>query len=369
MNILFNMPSQSPGQPAGVGRFGHELLRRLVANGHAAYTLRSRFDRQQLPGSLGAIENLIRISTPSFHAADIVLSSLGAPVFFPRSRFDIVVNVDPLGLFLGGGNRVTIVHDLYFAGIPGLYSRPVAAKAWALHWLVLSRSTAIVAISESTADDICRFFPTLASRVQVILSDSTMTAGADDRWLARLKAKRFVLTVANAAPNKNLGTLAKAFCSIARTDPGLMLVHVGSDPHGLLSGVMADEGMSARLIRHSGIADSALAALYESALCLVVPSFYEGFCLPLVEAQRYGCPVLFADSPGTGETGGMGGVSFRPDDLAGLAECLGRIVASASLRATMRTSGHRNALRFSWERAARQYEQVFDAIARLRSPG
>ncbi len=122
-----------------------------------------------------------------------------------------------------------------------------------------------------------------------------------------------------------------------------MLVHVGSDRHGLLSGIMADEGMSARLIRHSGIADSALAALYESALCLVVPSFYEGFCLPLVEAQRYGCPVLFADSPGTGETGGMGGVSFRPDDLAELAECLGRIVASAPLRATMRTSGHRNA--------------------------
>lgn len=362
------MPSQSPGQPTGVGRFGHELLRRLVANGHATYTLRSRFERHHLPGSLAESGRLIRIATPSSHAADMALSSLAAPVFFPRSKFDVVVNVDPLGLFMGGGSRVTIVHDLYFAGIPGLYSRPVTAKAWALHHLVLSRSRFIIAISESTADDVRRFFPAVASRVRVILSDSTMDAEADEHWRATLEGKRFVLTVANAAPNKNLGSLARAFCRIAQTDPDLMLVHVGNDPQGLLSGAMAEGGMSARLIRHRGIGDPALAALYETALCLVVPSYYEGFCLPLVEAQRYGCPILFADSPGTAETGGIGGLSFKPDDLAGLTRCLDRVVSSATLRATMRSRGYRNAKRFSWERAARQYEEVFDAAARSITP-
>ncbi|WP_242187760.1 glycosyltransferase family 1 protein [Sphingomonas sp. CARO-RG-8B-R24-01] len=357
------MPSQPSDHPTGVGRFGMELSRQLMARQRNSYSLRSQFRQSQLDPAFTAMRTITAIKPVSKHAFEMIGSSLMAP--FDRSvrTMDLVVNLDPLGLFLGAATRITIVHDLYFAAMPGLYSRFAVAKAWLLHHMVLGRSKVIVAISQSTARDIKRHFPHLAGRVRVILSDSTMRAVADSTWLTRLKALRFVLTVANATPNKNLETLAKAFCIAAATDPALMLVHAGRDGDDRMRRALAEHGYADRLIRYTGITDEELAALYQSALCLVVPSLYEGFCLPVIEAQRYGCPVLFADAPGTAEIGGDGGLRFDPRDIQGLAQLLQQVLHAPLLRAELRARGYRNAQRFSWERAAAAYEQLFEDVA------
>jgi hypothetical protein len=102
-----------------------------------------------------------------------------------------------------------------------------------------------------------------------------------------------------------------------------------------------------RLVRQRGIADSALAALYQSARYLVTPSLYDGFCLSLLKVQRYGCPVLFANAHGTAEMGGVGGLRFDPLDVSALARLLDRVIDKPTLRSVMRARGYRNATRFS----------------------
>lgn len=353
------MPSQASDRPGGVGRFGLELTRQLLSRNTHAYSLRSQFSKSDLDPSFSGLKRVETIGRVRQFAREVVESSLYSPFHGVFRSNDLIVNIDPLGIFAGGRARVTIVHDLYFATMPALYSRFDIAKAWLVYRLVLNRSTRIVAISQSTGNDIKRHFPHLARRVRVILSDTAMDATPDPAMLAQWKDQRFVLAVANASPNKNLETLGHAFCRVAGAEPGLLLVHVGSDPANRLAAVMAEHGLTDRLVRQRGISDPALAALYRSALCLVTPSLYEGFCLPLLEAQRYGCPVIFADAPGTAEIGGIGGLRFDPRDVAALARLLERVIHKPSLRSVMRARGHRNARRFSWERSALEYETVF----------
>lgn len=359
MNILLNMPSQSRDQPSGVGRFGLELSRRLIARHKHHYSLRSQFRADDLDSPFRSLRNIITIGRVHKYTNEVLKSSLIAIFGSIFRSNDLVVNIDPLGVFAGGRARVTIVCDLYFATMPALYGRLGVLKAWLIHHVVLSQSIRIVAISQSTANDIKRHFPRVAERVRVILADSPMHAIPDPAWLSEWTNRCFVLAVANATPNKNLETLGNAFCRIAAEHPDSLLIHVGSDPDDRLARVMAEHGFADRLVRQRGISDAALAALYQTACCLAVPSLYEGFCLPLLEAQRYGCPVVFANAPGTAEIGGSGGLRFDPMDIAALARLLDRVIRKPALRSVMRARGCRNAKRFSWERAAAEYEQVF----------
>jgi glycosyltransferase involved in cell wall biosynthesis len=367
MNVLLNMPSQSRDQPSGIGRLGLEISHQLLKRSLHHYSLRSKFRITDLDDDFRSMRNVVTIGKVRPYAMDIVQSSLTAAFNSTFRSNDLIVNMDPLGAFAGGRARITIVHDLYFATMPTLYSRFGVIKAWLIHYVVLSRSIRIVTISQSTANDIKRHFPHLADRVRVILANSPMRAAPDPAWLGEWTNRRFVLAVANVTPNKNLETLGEAFCRVAAKYPDLLLVHVGSDAADRLAGVMAKHGFGDRLVRQRGIADSALAALYQSARCLVTPSLYEGFCLPLLEAQRYGCPVLFANAPGTAEIGGIGGLRFDPLDVSALARLLDRVIDKPTLRSVMRARGYRNATRFSWERAAAEYEAVFaEALSEMR---
>ena len=105
-------------------------------------------------------------------------------------------------------------------------------------------------------------------------------------------------------------------------------------------------------------AEDRLAALYRGALCLCVPSFAEGFCLPVLEAQTLGCPVLCSDRSATPEIAGTGALTFDPADASALAAALRRLLHEPGLRADLIARGHANARRYDWAETARRYEGV-----------
>lgn len=356
--ILLNMASQPPGKPTGVARFGIELSRRLIARGTHKYLFRSAWSREQLPSEFASGASLITIPPVTSYFAEVVKSSLAASSRFPAGEVDAIVNIDPLGLAAGGRRRLTIVHDLYYRALPELSSRYQRIKAQAIHAAVLHRSHAIVTVSHTTAADVRRFFPSLAGRVTAIHSDSIMAATAPGPLPSQVSDHPYVLAVANVTANKNFAVLAEAFGQIAQQFPALRLVHVGGDDAEVFQSVLGRYVAGDRLIRLQAIDDGVLASLYAHALCLCVPSLYEGFCLPIVEAQRLGCPVLFSNRSASGEIGGSGGIPFDPEDIKGLAFHLRRVIDDAALRHDLAEAGRRNVERFSWERAVVEYENV-----------
>jgi glycosyltransferase involved in cell wall biosynthesis len=356
--ILFNLPSQHAGRPSGVAVFAFQLLDSLVAKSNFEYVLRSPWRREQLPERLRAKQfEIVTVPRPPFLLLDIFSQWLAFPNFCRRHGIDLVVNVDPYGSPTGGIARLLIIHDLYFRTIPKHIPRSVALRNDLIFKLALLRNSEIVTVSDSTKSDLESWYPQARGRTTTIYSATSFNQGsAADRSEIE---KPYILTVGNATANKNFSVLARAAASVHLSCPDIVVVHVGADPDETIASTLRGLGSPLPVIRFEGIDDAKLASLYRHASCLCVPSLYEGFCLPILEAQALGCPVVCSDRPALPEIAGAGALLFDPTDPKALAKTLLDVLQDRETSEALIRAGKENSSRFSWDVAARQYETVF----------
>lgn len=187
--------------------------------------------------------------------------------------------------------------------------------------------------------------PNGADHLDAICSDSRLVADAGrfDR--------RFLLAVASTNPSKNLSRLIEAF---GRLDPslGLRLVIVG----GSNSRVFANANWPAveGVLSLGVVDDAALKALYCHALALIVPSLYEGFGLPSLEAMACGCPVAVARIAALPEVCGDAALYFDPLSVDDIAAVMRRLATDSSLREALRQAGWTRAAVFTWRAAGQR---------------
>jgi glycosyltransferase involved in cell wall biosynthesis len=271
-------------------------------------------------------------------------------------------NSNPLGGFRPGWPRVITVHDLYFDVMAEHY-RLRHRLWWRLFFpLVLASSEAAICVSESTRNDLAKFHPKFANKATVIHEAGGLIAekggNRDDAGLI----PPYALLVGNISPNKNPATLVAALQILEQRGRPLKVYHVGRDEAFLLARALEQAGLALPVETVSGLSDGTLAAAYRGAICLVVPSTREGFCLPVIEAQALGTSVICADIPVLREVAGDGAWFFDPHDPAALANHLQRIAADPMLRDRLADAGRRNAMRFSWSRAAAETEALFERL-------
>ncbi|WP_431237362.1 glycosyltransferase family 4 protein [Mycolicibacterium aichiense] len=161
----------------------------------------------------------------------------------------------------------------------------------------------------------------------------------------------YVVLLSNAARSKNIAFAVEALRLLSRQGRPVRAVHVGRDLTGDLATALAGDG--ATLLRSLGnLDDSALDALLKDAAALVQPSRYEGFGLPIVEAQQRGVPVVASDIPIFREVAGDGSVLVELDNVPDLAEALHNVTTNESLRAELSVKALGNSSRFSWDQSA-----------------
>lgn len=356
--VLVNMPSQHAGRPSGVALVAFRVIAGLVERGTVAVVLRSPWTRDQLPLAIRDRIEVVTVARPRIMLLDVLRQTISVPRLCRALGIDVVLNADPYGAAFGGRARVSVVHDLYFRTMPGRTRSREALTTDPIFRLVLGNSARVIAVSETTRRDLERHYPSLRGRTQAVPSAAMLDPAVTDPGFVP-PAGPFVLVVGNALYNKNFAALARAVAALAR--PGLGIVHVGEDPGEAIAAALGDAPV--RLTRLSRIGDGRLADLYRAALCLCVPSFAEGFCLPVLEAQALGCPVICSDRSATPEIAGAGALTFDPADPAALAACLRRLLDEPGLRATLIDRGHENARRYAWAETARRYEAlILDAL-------
>ncbi|MEN7341423.1 MAG: glycosyltransferase family 1 protein [Pseudomonadota bacterium] len=162
-----------------------------------------------------------------------------------------------------------------------------------------------------------------------------------------LTDKPFILAVSSANPNKNFRAVVEATRQLGDDAP--MLVIVGQRVQGHFSPVE----LESERIQHLGfVSDELLVALYRQAVCLVFPSYYEGFGLPPVEAMSQGCPVIASNRSAMPEVCGDAAVFIDPDDPGSLATAMVAIQEDETLREALRRKGLQNIERHSWKKSA-----------------
>lgn len=173
----------------------------------------------------------------------------------------------------------------------------------------------------------------------------------------------FLLFVGTLSPRKNVKTILDAFEILVREDSlDYRLVLAGA--RGWLSdelfAAIVESDFSQRIVHVPGLTDVQMAHFYASAAALVLPSFYEGFGLPALEAMHCGCPVISSNRSSLPEVVGEAAIQLDPEDITGWAEAMLLLLNSKAERQRLVTLGYEQAKKFSWRKTAEATLHVYE---------
>jgi glycosyltransferase involved in cell wall biosynthesis len=180
---------------------------------------------------------------------------------------------------------------------------------------------------------------------------------------------RFFLYCGQIYPPKNFGRLIRAY---ARVGPelGIYLVVAGKHTQTKLCeeeiALIDKLGISPWVVQSGWIDRDALPAFYALAEALLLPSLYEGFGLPLVEAMASGAPVVTSNRYATQEVVGQAGILVDPEDVDSIADGMHRVATDRNLRQQLVEAGRERARAFSWKKCAQETIQVLEKVLARR---
>jgi glycosyltransferase involved in cell wall biosynthesis len=112
------------------------------------------------------------------------------------------------------------------------------------------------------------------------------------------------------------------------------------------------------------VSDEDLPGFYKNALCFCLPSLYEGFGLPILEAMQYGCPVATSNVSSLPEAGGDAVVYFDPENVEDITKALHSLVNDEELRNKLVKKGYEQIKKFSWEKTARETLRILEDVVK-----
>lgn len=263
------------------------------------------------------------------------------------------------------GPIVVTIHDVAPLAMPDPRLRATYRNwLWRRRYASAARhATLVIADSAFTATEVTARLGVPDDRIRVVLlavDDAPLPPPGDDAAaLARLGVTRpFVLTVGAADRRKNIGVAMAAVGAAVAGGTAISLVQAGPRKRSA-------RGPDAPWNHPLGFVPSdALAALYRTAAALLVTSTYEGFGLPMLEAMRFGTPVIASRAASLPEVGGDAVAWFAPGDLNGLVAHIRRLAADDGERARLAAAGRERAARFSWDATAQGTLAAFDEAMR-----
>jgi glycosyltransferase involved in cell wall biosynthesis len=270
---------------------------------------------------------------------------------------------------------IITVHDLIRQfdrlGFPPLIHKPNLRDKLYL-WLDregIRKAKYIIAISQQTKKDLISFLGIPEERIRVIYN------GVDHDIFKPCPAPKpvdepYILYVGSEQPRKNLTTLLMAFHKLKadKSFRELKLVKVGEaggkNQVFRQQSLKLIESLNLRgdIVFTGFVAEEEMAGYYSNAECLVFPSLYEGFGLPVIEAMACGCPVITSNTSSLPEIVGEAGIMVEPHDAEGLANAVGEVFTNPDLKQELKKRGLERASNFSWEKTAEETMKVYEQV-------
>lgn len=256
-------------------------------------------------------------------------------------------------------NQAITFHDASAFAIPNAYSFGFRLKHKMTFVRLAQLAKIIFTVSKFSQGELSRHLKHPSERFKVInlAGDHMDRIQADLNILRRhdLQKNGYILMVGSLSLRKNLAAVGKAL-ELIRSDT--RVVFAGKGYQNIFNRKSA-QGPTKNIIALGYITDEELKALYLNALGLILPSYYEGFGLPILEAMQCGCPVLCARTASLPEVAGDAALFFDPMNAIDIAKTIDRIVLDPQLRNELTQKGYQRAKDFSWRATA---SQTMDAL-------
>ncbi|MBR3084940.1 MAG: glycosyltransferase family 4 protein [Kiritimatiellae bacterium] len=291
----------------------------------------------------------------------ILREQLQLPRHVRRAGCDVLWSPGYTAPLMCRARQVVSIHDMQYRRFPGDFSIQARLATHMLVTLAARRCDRVVTLSDFAKGEIVRFAGIDAGKIAVTgVGVAGSVCGGKPAKTA--DGAPFILSVAASYPHKNLPVLVRAFASIAGEFPHRLVI-VGGRGLGekALAAEIAASPFRGRIERRNWVSAEELAGLYAGAGLFAMPSLYEGFGIPVIEAQRAGVPVVTTRCASLPEACGKAAIYADGGDEAAIAAAMRRgLLLTPRDREALVSSGRENAARFTWTRCA---ERTLAAIS------
>jgi glycosyltransferase involved in cell wall biosynthesis len=282
-------------------------------------------------------------------------------------------------LYLSPRDRVVVtVHDIIhyiFRNDRNLstYRHPLHKQVDKLGLKALPRASAIIAISEFTKSTLVEHLDLDPDTIQVVhrgvnLERFRPLEAPADFWQRHGldRQHRYILHLSSGEYRKNVPALIRAFARVAGDFPETRLLKIGRSHYPAnrqrLMALVEELGLADRVIFIEAVSDEDLPHFYNTAEMFAMPSLYEGFGLPVLEAMACGCPVICSDASSLPEVAASAGFYIEATNAENIAQAIGRLLEDSSLADRLSTQGIEQAQQLSstieGQRTMEVYRQV-----------
>jgi glycosyltransferase involved in cell wall biosynthesis len=300
-----------------------------------------------------------------------------------KEKLDILHSTSPTSRIPVGyrGKCVVTFHDLASYSQPQCYPKVKTAKFKTISSLMAKKADKIIAVSNSTKDDIKKIFEIPEDRIKVIYS------GLDRRFFDEPKidsqkildkygiSKKYILFLGTLEPIKNITRLLEAFAKFKenykksnkqKNNSKFEYQLVLAGKRGWLSDeyqrIAKDLGIGKDIITTGYIVGDELVPLFKRSEFFVMPSLYEGFGMTVLEAFATGTPAILSRVSSLPEIAGDAAYFVNPIDTDEIAEAMLKFATDENLRNTYRQKGLEQARKFDWEKCARETLEVYKSL-------
>ncbi len=370
---------------------------KIGINGYEAVVPRFGFDEDGLPNRVGSSEVCFQLLN-KLHKIDSINSYVIYLPFAPTSdlpgetekwqykiipakrlwtlfalqkaarkdKLDIFFNPTHYSPFFLNCPQIITILDVSYKYFPELFKKKDLYKLSLWGKYSVRNASKILTISEHSKDDIMKEYGVSPSKISVLhvgIKDEVISKMTKEEFSKKYNVHTpYILFVATIQPRKNIKKLIEAFSVIADKNKDVNLAIVGKKGWMYEEILTADKefGVEKRVSFFHDVSNEDLPFFYKYAECFVLPSLYEGFGLPVLEAMRYGCPVITSDISSLPEAGGDAALYVDPNNVSDISEKIDKVLNDKSLRERMIKKGHEQVKKFSWEKAAKEVLETFN---------